>query len=180
MVDVTYQMVLSTIQTASLVVGIVYYLTIMRNTQKTNEQSLKSQEAAEKAKQRELVFQRGYTMEYAQAFTDVSLMEDWTTVTEFNRKYGRKTNPEAHAKLLYIRNVFNSAGLVLKEKDIDPEVIFQLYAPGSVISLWEKQLPVINYIKELFNYHGLYSGFEYLYNEAKSRYPDLIYPRNLD
>ena len=57
-------MVLSTIQTASLVVGIVYYLTIMRNTQKTNEQSLKAQEAAEKAKQREMVFQRARARRY--------------------------------------------------------------------------------------------------------------------
>ncbi len=117
-------------------------------------------------------------MEYAQAYTDVSLMEDWTTVTEFNEKYSRISNPVAHAKVLYVRNVFNSAGLLLKEKDVDPELLFQLYAPGSVVSLWEKQLPVVMNIRQIFNYHELYSGFEYLYNEAKKRYPDLIYPSN--
>ena len=37
-------MVLSTIQTIALVVGIIYYITIMRNQQKTRELTLKSQE----------------------------------------------------------------------------------------------------------------------------------------
>ena len=44
MVDVSYQMVLSTLQTIALIVGIFYYLTIMRNQQKTRELSLQAQE----------------------------------------------------------------------------------------------------------------------------------------
>ena len=34
MAEITYQMVLSTLQTAGLLVGIIYYLTIMKNSQK--------------------------------------------------------------------------------------------------------------------------------------------------
>jgi hypothetical protein len=37
MVEVTYQMVLSTIQTISLVIGISYYIIVPRNQQKTQK-----------------------------------------------------------------------------------------------------------------------------------------------
>ena len=42
MVEITSQMVLSTLQTIALIVGIAYYLTIMRNSQRTRELSLKA------------------------------------------------------------------------------------------------------------------------------------------
>jgi hypothetical protein len=44
MVDVTYQMVLSTLQTAGLLVSIFYYITVLRNQQKNQEISLRNQE----------------------------------------------------------------------------------------------------------------------------------------
>ena len=37
MVDITYQMVLSTLQTIALIVGIVYYITIMRNQNRSRQ-----------------------------------------------------------------------------------------------------------------------------------------------
>ena len=58
MAEITYQMVLSTLQTVALVVGIIYYITIMRNQQKTRELTLKAQEEVEKSRKRELILQR--------------------------------------------------------------------------------------------------------------------------
>jgi hypothetical protein len=46
-------------------------------------------------------------------------------------------------------------------------------AARAVIVLWETHLPHINQAREGFKYPGLYSGFEYLYNEAKKRYPEI-------
>ena len=45
MVDVSYQMVLSTLQTVGLLVGIVYYLTIMRNSQKNQQMQLETRQS---------------------------------------------------------------------------------------------------------------------------------------
>ena len=45
MVDVTYQMVLSTLQTAGILVGIIYYLTIMRNSQKNQQMQLETRQS---------------------------------------------------------------------------------------------------------------------------------------
>ena len=51
MVEITYQMVLSTLQTIALIVGIAYYLIIMRNSQRTRELTLQSQELTRKAQE---------------------------------------------------------------------------------------------------------------------------------
>ena len=57
MVEITYQMMLSTLQTVGLLVGIAYYITIMRNAQKTRELTLKSQEHATETRQAQLSMQ---------------------------------------------------------------------------------------------------------------------------
>jgi hypothetical protein len=178
MAELTLSVFLQIVQTVGVLVGIVYYITIMRTNQKTRELSLKAQEAAEKARKREMIMLRSqtYTMEYARAFIEYERMEEWTTVEEFDERYGIRNNPEAFANVIYIRNLFNSAGLMLKEEGVDPELLFQLYAPGAVVSLWEKQLMHVESVRERFNYPELYSGFEYLYNEAKKRFPDITYP----
>jgi hypothetical protein len=177
MVDLTLSVVLQLVQTIGVLVGIVYYLSIMRTNQKNQERTQLAQEEAEKARQREMIILRSqtYTMEYARAFIAVERMEDWNTLEEFENKYGIHTNPEAFAQTLYMRNLFNSAGLLLKE-GVNPDLLFQLYAPGAVISIWEKQLPHVELVRERFNYPELYSGFEYLYNEAKKMYPNMTYP----
>jgi hypothetical protein len=41
MVEITYQMLVSTLQTVGLLVGIIYYIFIMRNIQKTYAKFLK-------------------------------------------------------------------------------------------------------------------------------------------
>ena len=42
MVEITYQMVLSTLQTVGLLVGITYYLIIMRNSQRAQQLQLRA------------------------------------------------------------------------------------------------------------------------------------------
>ena len=54
MVDVTYQMVLSTLQTAGILVGIVYYISIMRNQQRTRDLTLKAQEQTLRTRESQL------------------------------------------------------------------------------------------------------------------------------
>ena len=54
MAEITYQMVLSTLQTVGLLVGIFYYVTTMRNAQKTRELTLESQELSQKAQEQSL------------------------------------------------------------------------------------------------------------------------------
>ena len=146
-----------------IIVSILYYTNVLGN--------------ANKARQRELILLRAqsYSLDYATAYAEVIGMEDWELVEEFHKKYGRETNPEAFAKWLYIRSVFNFAGLLLKEEGTDPELIFQLYAPPAIIGFWERHEPIIKDVRERFNYSNYWEPFEYLYKEAKRRFPEITY-----
>ena len=76
MVDITLSIVLQFVQTVGILVGIIYYISIMRANQKTQERTLKAQEEAEKSRKREMIFSRSqsYTLEFAQAYIAVENM----------------------------------------------------------------------------------------------------------
>jgi hypothetical protein len=174
MVEITYQMILSTIQTASLVVGIVYYLTIMRNTQKTRELSLKAQEEAERARQREMILLRfhSFDREWARAWTNV-LFQDVNTLEKWQKVFNPIEEPENFADMIFLQTRYQNIGLMLKESIIEPDLLFQIYQPDSVLSAWEQYEVNIRYRREFTNDPTYQSGFEYLYVEAKKRYPDI-------
>ena len=175
MVEVTLPIILQIVQTVGILVGIVYYITIMRNTQKTQELTLKAQEEAEKTRKKELIILRSqsYSLEYTQAYADTVRMRDWETVEEFHSKYGLNSNPDAFAKWIYIRSVYNMAGLLLKETDVDSDLIFQLYAPNSVIQMWETHESLIKDVRIRFKHPTYWEPFEFLYNEARKMYPEM-------
>ena len=164
---ISLENVLQIIPALGVIIALVYYSMTLRYTTK--------------ARQRELIFLRAqsYSLEYADAYADVTKMDDWSTVPEFHSKYGVEANPRAFAKWLYIRNVFNTAGLLLMEKEADPDLIFSLYAPNAIIRLWDHHEPLIKEARERFKYPDYYMPFEYLYNEAKKRYPDIPIQRDL-
>jgi hypothetical protein len=168
MVEITYQMVLSTIQTIALVVGIIYYLTIMRNTQRANEQHRKE-------RKRELIFQKSqtYTKEYFQTLWEVTQYRDWKTPEEFIEKHGPPNNTHDYANYSYTMRNFHLAGLLLMENNEEADLIFKLYPPQAIMGMWEQYKPIIMRTRETRNNPEHLSAFEYLYNEAKKRYPNI-------
>ena len=139
--------------------SLVYYANILRNANKT--------------RQRELIIQRSqtYSLEYMRTMNDVFNQLDWEDAEEWERKYGRYTNPEENAKWTYIMRNYTLAGLLLRQ-GADPDLPFELYPYSSVIGLWETFKPVVQYLRERTNDPSIYEPFEYLYKEAKKRKPD--------
>jgi hypothetical protein len=161
MVDpLTLQSISILISGLGIVVAIIYYAQVLRNTSK--------------ARQRELIFQRfqGYSKEYVNTYFKVSNMTEWTDAEDWRRKYGKDVNVEADADWTYIMSIYNIAGILLQEEETDPELIFKLYPPHVVIRLWEGFEPVIQALREK-THTGHLEPFEYLYREAKKRYPDI-------
>jgi uncharacterized protein HemX len=69
MVEITLPIMIQIVQTLALLVGIVYYITIMRNTQKTRELSLRAQELTLKAQeQAKETRQAGLLMQIYEAY----------------------------------------------------------------------------------------------------------------
>jgi hypothetical protein len=143
-----------------LIIALIYYSMTLRYTSK--------------ARQSQLIMQRAqsYSPEYTKTWSEVIGMSDWEDAIDWARKYGRKANPEAYSKWQFIIRTYTLAGLHLQE-GADPDLLFQLYPIGAVISLWEQFEPIIMFQRERENYE-VASAFEYLYNEAKKRAPELI------
>jgi hypothetical protein len=131
MVEFTVPLLLDIIRTAGILVGIVYYITIMRNQQR-------AQREAEKSRRNELVYGKlqNISLEYATSFNEVMTLRDWRDPEEWEEKYGRNNNLEAFSKWNYIIRHYTLAGLLLKQ-GADPEIIFELYPYGAVINLYE-------------------------------------------
>ncbi len=144
----------------SIAASILYYASVLRN--------------ANKAKQRELIFQRyqGYSKDYVKTYFEVSKMTDWTDAEDWVRKYGKDVNLEADSNWTYIMSIYNLVGILLQEEEADPELIFQLYPPHVIIRLWENFEPVIQGLRGKTHPEHL-KPFEFLYNEAKKKYPDI-------
>jgi hypothetical protein len=144
-----------------IIVSILYYTNVLRN--------------ANKARLRELVFQRGqtYSFEYLNSFAETMRLTDWKTGEEFYQKYGPTTNPEKWARYAHVTNLYNIAGVMLKENMAEEELIFTLYPPFAIIRLYEQFEPTFTNMREDTNYQKFYEPFEFLYKRAKQKYPDV-------
>jgi hypothetical protein len=158
MVEFTVPLLLDIIRTAGILVGIVYYITIMRNQQR-------AQREAEKSRRNELVYGKlqNISLEYATSFNEVMTLRDWRDPEEWEEKYGRNNNLEAFSKWNYIIRHYTLAGLLLKQ-GADPEIIFDLYPYGAVINLYELFKPIIEHKKKVESWD--FTNLDYLYSEA--------------
>jgi hypothetical protein len=162
MVDITYQMMLSTLQTAGLLVGIFYYVTTLRNAQKNRMINL--------------VFQRMQTRspEYFRESLDINpSMWDWETVEEFHSKYNWKRTPNILAQRKSIEDRFTAWGMLLKEGLVSIEFVAKVFPPAFVMTWWERNEPLYQDERRVTNNPEHYEDLEYLYNALKRKYPEI-------
>ena len=151
----------------SITASIFYYANVLQNQNK--------------ARQREMVYQKyqSHSLEYTRAYVDVASLTDWETSEEFNLKYGPKVNPDIWAKYLLIERSYNAVGILLQENMVSADIIFKLYPAQSIIGLWEQFLPLTERARERINKPDHLEAFEFLYDEAKKRYPEITFQRLL-
>jgi hypothetical protein len=159
MVEITLSIVLQFFQTAGILVGIIYYLTIMRNVQRS--------------KQREMIFQRfHFDLDFSKAWADV-MYKDVSTLEQWREVYDPVANPQSFANMTFLQNRYQLLGIMLKEKVVDSEMLFQLFNPVSIMTAWEHYREQIIARRETGNQPTLFEGFEYLAEEARKRNPDI-------
>jgi len=186
MVEITYQMVLSTLQTVGLLVGIFYYITIMRNAQKTRELTLESQELTRKAQEHALETRQAQLFMYMyDRWSDPEIINhaieilrwEWTDYDDFTERYGTEVNPERYISFSTIARFFEGVGVLVKRKLVDPTLVDDLMS-GNVLEFWEKfGEPMIKIRQVRNNYPQYYEHVEYLYGVIKpiveSQHPEL-------
>ena len=55
MAEITISLILQIVQTVGIIIGIIYYISVMRANQKSQERTLYAQEEAERIRQREMI-----------------------------------------------------------------------------------------------------------------------------
>ena len=155
MVNVSYQMVLSTLQTVALIVGISYYILTLRNQNRARQvQTFLS------------LYSTISTYEHGQNVNELMDME-WKDYDDFERKYGSEVNPRNRALRYTYWYLFDGIGFILKKRWVDRDVMFALLNTASVQWLWKKHEPLIKEIRKRYNLPNLAVNFEYLIEDNR-------------
>ena len=152
-------MVLSTLQTVGILVGIVYYLFIMRNSQRNQQMQVETRQAQ--------LFMQSYR-ETATAELQTlafNIMDwKWTDYDDFVKKYveDRSKYGEFASFMIYM----NGLGIMLEEKYIDGELLFKMDQDGAApLWWWFKFESVIRMMRKRENNPGLLKYFEHYVEE---------------
>jgi hypothetical protein len=153
MVEITYQMMLSTLQTIALIVGIVYYITIMRNNQRSRRTEMFMQ-----------LYHSTYNPENMQRFWQLMAL-DWKDYDDFMERYGPAVNPEEAALRTQSYNFYDGLGLLVRDGTVDIDTVYRMMG-RRIIIVWYKFETIIKGLRIQPDPGPDYAeNFEYLANE---------------
>ena len=132
MVEITYQMVLSTLQTIALIVGIAYYLFIMRNSQRNQQMQLETRQAELYMR----LWEKWNTKEFSEQRYEVYRME-WTDFDDFNEKYSGRSNPETFASWNTFGRMITGLAELRRKRLIDVEFL-DIMMINDIMNWWAK------------------------------------------
>jgi hypothetical protein len=136
MVDVTYQMVLSTVQTAGILVGIVYYVMNLNYTRKNQEQTLLTRKTT--------LFQQtiGSLINSSYGIKNISILNQNKPQSFEEHVELTKKHPEYLEAWLWIINTLDICGIYLKEGVLDIGM-FAKYVPWWWREFWDQYKPIV-------------------------------------
>jgi len=161
MVDVSYQMVLSTFQTVGLLVGIYYYVMTLNNTRQNRRITLTT-----------TLLEPFMTVEGNLLIMDLIKME-WNDLDDYKRKYDHRVNSENYAKRLAVWKRLESLGLFYRKGLLDLET---LRAGGDlvIVSLWRKFKPIIEEYRKTDYDKSSNQHWEYLAESLYKVYSETV------
>jgi hypothetical protein len=156
MVEITYQMVLSTLQTLSLGVGVIYYIMTLQNTRRNQQLTLETRQAQ-------------LMMQIYQELISEANLKTWNETMswefedfdDFERKY---SDPDSFAKRYSVMRMFDGVGLLLRDGLLDVDKVYDLI-DSAVLQQWRKWGPIVKETRTRYPWPDAEEGFEYLYDE---------------
>ncbi len=142
-------MILSTLQTAGLLVGISYYILSLRNQNRARKTQLYLQ-IINKFTESEMIEERA-------KFVDL----DWSRADDFMVEW---INPEGRKTISTQGSWYEGLGVLVKENLLDIRIV-ALLLTGLVIQFWDKFIPIIDEVREARGEPRLFIEAEYLYNQ---------------
>jgi hypothetical protein len=137
----------------ALSASITYYALTIRNQNKTRQTQLFMQ-----------TYQKVSTPEL-QALTAELLEWEWSDFDDFRDKYFKSTKKRGEWASIML--LFDGLGVLLKERYIDPKILFKLEQSGTRggVLIWFKFKPIIEEIRSRENNHELLKHGEYFVDE---------------
>ena len=165
MVEITYQVVLSTLQTASILVGITYYIFNMRNQQRTRNLALRAQEQTLKTRHATIYHQIMYPALSIAGMKNILLLQE-NPVSSFE-EYQKLTrsNNEFRVAWLWMCNLVEMIGICLRKGVADIE-FFAIHQPHWNLSFWRKAKPIIYKQREKYG-PSFYRNMEYTFDSLE-------------
>jgi hypothetical protein len=161
MVEITYQMVLSTLQTVGILVGIAYYVMTLNYTRRNQQQQLETRQA-----QLFMPIHSVYQSEdHIKAVSEIQKWE-WEDYDDYMAKYGEEVNPEAYMMYRKVFGFLEGLGVLVRRRLIDPSLVDDLMS-GLVIRYWEKFEPIFVERRRQLNWPQVAEQIEYLYHQVK-------------
>jgi len=162
-------MVLSTLQTAGILVGIFYYVMTLRNQRKNQEISLRNQEQALETRQAQLfmnIYNQSLTNPDFDNVVHRIIHLKWKDWDEYQALFDY-TNPETrdnHLAMSTMMSFYIGVGVIVRENLVDIRLISQLMSTR-VKGFWEKVEPIVEEAREHWYSPRYGEEIEYLYNE---------------
>jgi len=172
MVEITLPILLQIVQTAGILVGIIYYITIMRNSQRNQELARKAQEQSVETREAQLfmqIYQQLTSIESQKTWGELLNME-WDDIEDYRKKHDSTVNLDSWGKRGHIWWSYSTIGMMVKKGLIDPEMVYMTLG-NMVIMQWDKWSEVIYDTRERSVRQGvkggpyMFKGFEYLNDE---------------
>ena len=161
--QVTFQTLFQFLQTVGILVGVYYYISTIRSNQKNQQMQLETRQAQLFMH----IFNRFQEVEFRKNFNEI-MTREWKDYDDWDRKYGRYTNPTAQAISSSIALFFEGLGVLLKRGLLDIDIVGELMSTP-VRRYWEKTNPIIIEMRDRSNREGALSSAEYLYDEMMKR-----------
>jgi hypothetical protein len=157
------ELALNIIRTLGLLIGVIIAVYEIMNMGKTRKMELLTGLSSSWS-----------SLESTRNITEV-MLQQFSSYDEWEEKYSYRVNPEASSRLFSELNQYNNTGMLLKNKIVEPDFIWQSWPPAMVIRLWEKAKPIVEYSRDATNDSTLYESFEYFYKETIKKYPNVTY-----
>ena len=158
MAEITAQIILSTIQTTGLLVGIFYYILTLNNQQKTQKHSTDTREAQLYMQ----LFLRISSEEYMKRAGTLYKIQ-YETVEEFFELYN--SDLEIQSKWMAHMWHIDGIGYLMHEGYVKPEVVYNFGQGIGQIDHWLKWKPVILEMRKGMGNPEFLMWFEYLVGE---------------
>jgi hypothetical protein len=137
---------------AGVVVGVVYYILVLRHNMKAKEMELSR-----------MVISDIQSEQGAQRYAIMMNLE-WKDYDDFMEKYSSRSNPEIFSKWSFQFMTLDTIGFLIKHKVVKAETIYEI-GGFAAIRPWEKYKDIIQHIRDESSSQDFWSNAEFYAQE---------------